>query len=216
MSWHKLPREFFDRPTLRVARDLLGLYLVYDTPQGRRAGRIVETEAYIGPEDRASHASRGLTPRTRIMFGPPGFAYVYLVYGMHYCFNIVTERAGYPAAVLIRALEPAEGIPRGVSTSGPGRLCRALGITRQHNGLDLTCGPLYLEDRGERVMAEDIVQAPRVGVAYAGEWAARPWRFYARSSRWVSVRGSAPDSPEEEASPSSSVAADSSGAPSAR
>ncbi len=216
MSWPRLPREFFDRPTLQVARDLLGCYLVHESPHGRRAGRIVETEAYVGPEDRASHAWRGLTPRTRIMFGPPGFAYVYLIYGMHCCFNIVTERAGYPAAVLIRALEPAEGIPAGVSPSGPGRVCRALGITRQHNGVDLTCGPLFLEDRGERVAPEDIVQAPRVGVAYAGEWASRPWRFYARSSRWVSVRGSAPGPSAREALPSSSCAAGSSGAPSAR
>lgn len=179
-----LPRAFYDRPTLLVARELLGKRLVHCAPQGRRAGRVVEVEAYIGPEDRANHASRGRTARTEVMFGPPGHAYVYLVYGMHCCFNVVTEREGYPAAVLVRALEPLEGIE--TSPSGPGRLCRALGIDRRFNGADLTAGALVLEDDGTWVPDDQVARSPRIGVGFAAEWAERPWRLYVRSSPWVS------------------------------
>jgi DNA-3-methyladenine glycosylase len=182
----KLPRDFFDRPTLDVARDLLGKYLVRRRGRRRLVGRIVETEAYCGPEDRACHASRGRTNRTEVMFGPPGHAYVYLVYGLHHCLNVVTEREGYPAAVLLRALEPADGIPM-PEMNGPGRLCRALGIDRRLNGLDLTGDLLYFEDRGEAPVVWQA--APRIGVDYAGAWARKPWRYFIDGSRAVS-RGS--------------------------
>lgn len=181
-----LRRPFYDRPTLTVARELLGCWLVHELPDGRREGRIVETEAYVGLEDLASHASRGRTPRTEIMFGPPGHAYVYVIYGMHHCLNVVTEATGYPAAVLIRALEPGLGVS--LATNGPGRLCRALDIDRRHNGVDVVHGPLWIERRGPAVGAEDVATAPRVGVDYAGEWAVRPWRFLLADSRHVSVR----------------------------
>jgi DNA-3-methyladenine glycosylase len=179
-----LPRAFYAQPTVQVALGLLGAYLVHDQPEGRQVGRIVETEAYVGLSDRASHASRGRTPRTSIMFGPPGYAYVYLVYGMYHCLNVVTEDVGFPAAVLVRALEPVAGIT--LPTSGPGRLCRALGIERRHTGTDLTAGPLYLA-AGARP-DRPVVAGPRVGVPYAGAWAHKPWRFYVRGNPWVSGR----------------------------
>ena len=181
-SLPRLPRAYFARSTVAVALGLLGTYLVHDGPRGRQVGRVVETEAYVGPDDRASHAARGYTPRTRLMFGPPGFAYVYLVYGMHHCLNVVTERPGFPAAVLLRALEPVAGLTE--PTNGPGRLCRALGVDRSHDGGDLTLGPLYLvpADAGALVAPEQVspsgpwrvVAGPRVGVAYAGAWALKP------------------------------------------
>ncbi len=180
-----LPRTFYAQPTLAVALGLLGAYLVRDRPEGRQIGRIVETEAYLGLSDRASHASRGVTARTRIMFGPPGFAYVYLVYGMYYCLNVVTEQPGFPAAVLVRALEPVIDIA--APTNGPGRLCRALAIDRELNGADLTAGPLYLA-AGARPQGR-VVAGPRVGVGYAGVWALKPWRFYEADNPWVSRRG---------------------------
>ncbi|MBI4493612.1 MAG: DNA-3-methyladenine glycosylase [Chloroflexi bacterium] len=180
----KLPRSFYARPTLEVARDLLGKVLVHGAPEGRRAGRIVEVEAYVDPEDRANHASRGSTPRTAVMFGPPGYAYVYLVYGMYHCFNVVTEAEGYPAAVLVRALEPLEGVAE--STRGPGLLCRALGIDRRLDGADLLGDALSLEDDGFLVLDDLVATALRVGVDFAGEWAQRPWRFYVRTSLWLS------------------------------
>jgi len=147
------------------------------------AGRIVETEAYVGPSDKACHASRGLTPRTRVMFGPPGYAYVYLIYGMHNCLNVVTEAEGSPAAVLIRAIEPFASI-RGQNGSGPGRLCRVMEIDRGLGGLDMTRSPLYILDRSGP--SPKIARSPRIGVAYAGEWAEKPWRFYDARSRAVS------------------------------
>jgi DNA-3-methyladenine glycosylase len=184
----RLPRAFYARPTLEVAPDLLGLWLVHELPDGRRAGRIVEVEAYVGTDDLASHASRGRTARTDVMFGPPGHAYVYLIYGMHHCFNVVTEADGTAGAVLIRALEPGAGVEDRVD--GPGRLCRALAIDRSHNHLDLTDesdGPLWLERR-PGAPVETIATSARIGVAYAGEWAARPYRFYLPGSRSLSVR----------------------------
>ncbi|MEW6245520.1 MAG: DNA-3-methyladenine glycosylase [Nitrospirota bacterium] len=168
-----LPRSYFNRPTLQVARSLPGKYLVRENGERRIVAKIVEVEAYVGPEDRASHASRGRTPRTDVMFGPPGIAYVYLVYGMHHCLNVVTEREGYPAAVLIRAIELDTGL-----VDGPGRVCRTLQIDRRLNRLDLTQGrALWIEDRGDRWSRGRIAVYPRIGVAYAGEWAAKPWRF---------------------------------------
>jgi DNA-3-methyladenine glycosylase len=178
-----LPRSFYARPALKAAPDLLGCWLVNDLPTGRRAGRIVEVEAYVGTDDLASHASRGRTARTSVMFGRPGHAYVYLIYGMHHCFNVVTDDDGTAGAILVRALEPGEGVTE--RTDGPGRLCRALGIDRTHNTLDLTAGPIWIEQRPGPPIGQ-IATSPRIGVAYAGEWAARPWRFYLPGSPFVS------------------------------
>ncbi len=169
-----LPPRYFAQETLQVARRLLGTFLVRRTEGQRRSGRIIEVEAYIGQEDRACHASRGRTKRTEVMFGQPGVAYVYLIYGMHHCFNIVTERPGFPAAVLIRAVEEEDG----PVLDGPGRVCRAFRIERRLNGWDVTKGRrLWLEDRAGTVPASEIDTLPRIGVDYAGAWAAKPWRF---------------------------------------
>jgi len=170
-----LSQTDFERKTLAVARSLIGKYLVRDGPAGVQAGKIVEVEAYVGPQDRACHASRGRTPRTDVMFGRAGLAYVYLVYGMHHCLNVVTEREGFPAAVLIRAVQAAAPT---LLIDGPGRVCRFFGIDRTHNRLDLTTGSLlWIEDRRERVEKSAISTFPRIGVDYAGEWAAKPYRF---------------------------------------
>jgi DNA-3-methyladenine glycosylase len=146
-------------------------------------GRIVETEAYLGTHDLASHSSRGRTARTEVMFGPPGHAYVYLIYGVHHCLNVVTESEGHAAAVLIRALEPVKNLAG--NTNGPGLVCRAMGIDRRLNGHDLLSDDLFIAapDRQEPF---EIVARPRVGVDYAGEWAARPLRFYVRGNPYVS------------------------------
>src|SRR5579871_1442283 len=170
---HKLPRSFYAREdTLTVARELIGMHLVHRDASGmRRAGRIVETEAYRGPEDLAAHSSRGRTLRTEIMFGPPGHAYVYLIYGFWNCLNVVTARAGTPHAVLLRALEPVSNLAD--KTWGPGLLCRAMGIDRAFNGLDLCGNRLWLE-RPRVITASRIGRSPRIGVEYAGEWAHRP------------------------------------------
>ncbi len=179
----RLPRSFFDRDTRVVARDLVGKVLVHQDGRTRRAARIVETEAYHGPSDRASHARFGPTPRAAVMFGPPGHAYVYRVYGLHHCVNVVTGPEGFPAAVLVRAAEPIEGCLH--STRGPGNLCRALGIeTGRHSGLDLEAGVIWIEE-GEAPVGR-IVRAPRVGVGFAGTWALRPWRFVLAGSPWTS------------------------------
>lgn len=174
MKRQLLARSFYEKPTLTVARNLLGKYLVRETAGGLLSGRIVEVEAYVGPEDRASHASRGKTKRTEVMFGRAGITYVYLIYGMYHCFNIVTEQEGYPAAILVRAVE----LENGELVDGPGRLCRQLDISRTHNRHDLTLGEqLWVEGRGEKVSARRILCAPRIGVDYAGPWAKKPWRF---------------------------------------
>jgi DNA-3-methyladenine glycosylase len=191
MRAKKLPRSFFERPTLEVARDLLGKYLVHRTAEVTLRGKIVETEAYIGPDDKASHASRGRTKRTEIMFGPPGYAYVYLIYGMYYCFNVVTESEGFPAAVLIRALEPViesdSPTPSAEKlTNGPGKLCRYMKIDGQLNGADVCGTVLYIEDRNEKIGPEQVIAAKRIGVEYAGEWKEKPWRFYIEGSPSVS------------------------------
>lgn len=182
MSPRMLPRAYFEQKTLRVARDLLGKRLVRRTGGRSMHGRIVEVEAYVGLEDRASHASRGRTPRTEVMFGPAGVAYVYLVYGMHHCFNIVTEHEGYPAAVLVRAVEHATGL-----IDGPGRVCRLFQIDRSLNGVDLTRGRhLWVEDPGDIIGRREIAELRRVGVDYAGAWATKPWRFRLKTA--VNVR----------------------------
>lgn len=180
-----LRREYYELPTLKVARSLLGKYLVRRSGNKTFAGRIVEVEAYIGTEDRACHASKGRTARTEVMFGPAGVSYVYLVYGMHHCFNIVTERVGYPSAVLVRAVEDAN---TQLLVDGPGRVCRFFSINRALNRLDLTAGTgLWVEDRGERPAPSIIATGRRIGVDYAGSWAAKPWRFRLTRSRKLKV-----------------------------
>ena len=184
-----LPRRFYARDTVQVSRDLLGKVLAH----GETAGIIVETEAYLGGDDLASHSAVGITPRTRVIFGPPGHAYVYLSYGMHECLNIVAEREGQPGCVLIRALEPVEGIEimrtrrPGIRTdrdltSGPGRLTKALAITRAHNGVDMTRGELTVRrPRHEREF--DIEVTPRIGITKCADW---PLRFIIRGNKYVS------------------------------
>lgn len=182
-----LRRPFFSRPTVDVAKDLLGKVLRH----GETAGIIVEAEAYIGEGDLAAHSARGLTNRTRVMFGPPGHAYVYFIYGMYECVNVVAERDGKPGAVLIRALEPVDGIdimrqrrPRAKRiedlTSGPGKLTLAMGITRSLNGADLTRGPLIVEDGPAPA---EIVTTTRIGITQCADW---PLRFYIKGNRFVS------------------------------
>ncbi len=179
-----LPASFAARPAAEVARALLGQLLVHELPTGRRIGRIVETEAYLGPHDLACHSAKGRTKRTEVMFGPPGRAYVFLVYGLHHCVNVVT---GGGAAVLVRALEPVEGLPHGRHTDGPGKLTASLGITLAQNAQPLDGPPLYLS-AGEAVAPRRIRRGPRVGVDYAGPWAKKPLRFWVRDSAWVSAR----------------------------
>ena len=180
-----LPRAFYDRDTVEVARDLLGKYLVHVSGRVERIGRIVEVEAYLGPHDLASHSSRGHTARTRVMFGPPGHAYVYLVYGMHCCMNVVTQAEGTASAVLLRALEPVANVQG--RTQGPGLLCRAMGIDRRLNGHDLLSQGFHIAAE-ERARSIAIVKRPRIGVDYAGQWARRLLRFYVRGSSYVSRR----------------------------
>lgn len=179
----KLPRSFYDRDTVEVARDLLGKHLVHVAGGRRRVGRIVEVEAYLGPHDLAAHSAKGLTPRTKVMFGPPGHAYVYLVYGMHWCMNCVTQAEGHASAVLLRALEPVENVEG--RTQGPGLLCKALGITGALHGEDLTGRRLWVE-RPEVEAPIRIVKRPRIGVDYAGHWARRLLRFYVKGNPFVS------------------------------
>jgi DNA-3-methyladenine glycosylase len=200
----KLPREFYTRPNvLEVARDLLGKKLVVPNREGRRvAGIIVETEAYRGPEDRASHAYGGRrTNRTETMYGVGGTAYVYFVYGMYNQFNVVTNAGNVPHAVLIRALEPVEGVDiirrrrKGRSesewTSGPGRLCIALDIDRRLDKADL-CGDRVWLEEGIAVSARHISRGPRIGIDYAEAWVAKPWRFWIKGNPFVSRKGISP------------------------
>jgi DNA-3-methyladenine glycosylase len=176
--------DFFRRPAPEVARALLGTVLVRVDGGVRRAAPLVEVEAYHGPHDRASHARRGPTPRSAIMYGPPGVAYVYLIYGRSHCLNVVTGEAGEPSAVLLRAAEPLAGCLH--STRGPGNLCRALAVTRaRHDGLDLSGAELFLLDAPPPTGR--VEATPRVGVESAGPpWARRRWRFAVAGSRWVS------------------------------
>jgi DNA-3-methyladenine glycosylase len=190
----KITRPFYEQSTVQVARQLLGKYLVRKNFDGKTVGRIVETEAYVGPKDLACHASRGRTARTEVMFGAAGHAYVYFIYGMYYCLNIVTEAADHPSAVLIRALEPVEGIELMESrrrtenqrnlASGPGKLCQAFAIDKSLNGADVCRSVIYVEDRGEP--PPKIFATPRVGVEYAGKWKDKPWRFLIRGNEFVS------------------------------
>ena len=180
-----LSRIYFNRPTLTVARSLVGKYLIRCIDGRDIAGKIVEVEAYVGPQDKACHASKGRTQRTEVLFGPPGVAYVYLIYGMYHCLNVVTEREEFPSAILIRAIDVD-----GELVDGPGRLCRALQIDRRLNRVDLTTGEsIWFEDRGVMVKRGDVGTHPRVGVDYAGEWAMKPWRFRLRMVASARTRG---------------------------
>ncbi len=176
-----LPRKFYERPTLKIAKDLLGKVLITQTSSVILQSKIVDVEAYVGPKDQACHASKGRTKRTAIMFGPAGFTYVYLIYGMYHCLNFVTEREDYPAAILIRGLEILRKDHPAVSPiriDGPGRICRYLGVDRTYNGLDATLGmTLWIEDHGLAISRKQIQSLPRIGVDYAGEWAQKLWRF---------------------------------------
>lgn len=190
----KLPRSFYEQTTIDVAKQLLGKYLVRKHPEGNTVGRIVETEAYIGPRDLACHASKGRTARTEVMFGPAGHAYVYFIYGFYNMLNLVTEVKGYPAAVLLRAVEPVDGVAlmkerrksnvlRNLA-SGPGKLCQAFAIDRSLNGADLCGNIIFIEDRGEP--APKFRATARIGVDYAGKWRNKPYRFLIRRSEFVS------------------------------
>ncbi len=171
-----LPRIYFTRPTIQVARSLVGKYLIRCIDGREIAGKIIEVEAYVGAEDKACHASKGRTQRTDVMFGPGGVAYVYLIYGMYHCLNVVTEREEFPSAILIRAIEID-----GELVDGPGRICRALQIDRRLNRVDLTTGEsLWFEDRGVLVKKSDVGTHSRIGVDYAGPWAKKLWRFRLR------------------------------------
>lgn len=187
-SGRVLPRCFYARPTVDVAQDLLGKELRH----GDTSGLIVETEAYLGADDLAAHSSRGITDRTRVIFGPPGHAYVYFIYGMYECMNVVAELDGVPGAVLIRAVEPLRGIeemharrPKAKRiedlASGPGKLTIALAITRALNGADLTRAPLTVRDTG--VTGLEVVAGPRIGITQCADW---PLRFFIRGNRFVS------------------------------
>lgn len=207
-SWHTLGREFYERDAREVARDLIGRFLVHDTMDGRTFGKIVDTEAYCGAEDRAAHVyGNRRTERTEVFWRSGGHAYVYLIYGMYDCFNVVTGPEGEPSAVLVRALEPIAGLElmarrRGVDleattdqgrmrerirlTSGPGRLCQAMGIHRaDHYGADLTVAPLHIT-AGKPAAPEHIAASPRVNIDYAGEDTAKPWRYFLQGSPFVS------------------------------
>lgn len=190
-------RTWFDRPSDELAPELLGARLVRDTPDGRIGGRIVEVEAYRGPEDLAAHSSRGRTARNAVMFGPPGHLYVYLIYGLHHCLNVVAGPGDKPEAVLVRALDLDEGVDlarqrRGHAVierrlaAGPGNVGSALGVDRGLNGVDLLRGPVRVEPRsGPRPPTS---RGPRIGVDYAGEWAARPLRFWITDDPHISRR----------------------------
>jgi DNA-3-methyladenine glycosylase len=197
-----LRRDFYDRPTLQVARDLIGKLLVHRTREGRAAGIIVEVEAYVGEDDPACHAAAGRTLRNVQLYGPPGVAYVYLNYGLHHLVNAVTEPEGSPAAVLLRALEPAEGlalmrrrrgraawrrgkpaVPDHALCRGPGNLTRALGISLSENSAPLTRPPLWIEDRGLRF--PEIAWTPRIGISVGVD---RPWRCVVTGHASASAR----------------------------
>lgn len=185
MIGQKLSRAFYDRDTVEVARELLGKYLVHVSNGIERVGKIVEVEAYLGSHDKAAHSCKGLTPRTQVMFGPPGHAYVYLIYGMYHCMNVVTEKEGHASAVLLRALEPVRNIDS--RTQGPGLLCRAMNIDKNHNNQDLLSDHFYI---AAPCVPEtfSITKRPRIGVDYAGEWAKKLLRFYIKHNPYISKK----------------------------
>ncbi len=181
----KLQREFYNRDTVTVARELLGKYLVHFSKGIERVGRIVEDEAYLGAHDLAAHSAKGMTPRTQVMFGPPGCAYVYMIYGMYYCMNVVTEREGHASAVLLRAIEPVKNVSG--RTQGPGLLCKSMLIDGHLNAHDLVSDDFYIADpQAEENLT--IVRRPRVGVPYAKHWQRRLLRFYIKGNPFVSKK----------------------------
>ena len=195
-----LQESFYHQDIITVARELLGKILVHESREGTTTGRIVETEAYRGPEDQAAHSSGGRrTTRNEVMFGQKGRAYVYFIYGLYYCFNVTAGNVpGKPEAVLIRALEPMAGEEimakrRGQQvkvanlTNGPSKMCMAMSISKAQNKTDLTAPPLYIEE-APLVPQEEIVETTRIGVDYSGEWKNKSWRFYIRDNRFVSVK----------------------------
>jgi len=195
----RLPKEFYLRnDVLKISKELLGKFL-YTEIEGRiTGGMITETEAYMAPEDKASHAYGGRrTNRTEIFYAEGGISYVYLCYGIHYLFNVVTNKNEVPHAILIRAIEPVEGIDTMLSrrkkskvepalTCGPGAMSQALGINKAHNNLDLLGDVIWIEDHGVNISEKDILKGPRIGVDYAAEYAAKPWRFGIKGNKWVS------------------------------
>jgi len=215
-KYQRLKKKFYTRNTFKLASALLGKYLIRKIGKKILIGKIVETEAYYGPKDKASHASRGKTERTKIMFDHPGIAYIYQIYGMYFCLNIVTEAKDFPAAILIRAIEPIEGInimqknrnchgehSRTMTptshpstklrmtknlTNGPSKLCQALKIDKKLNGENLiTSKQLYLAaNPKERIKPSQIQRAKRIGVDYAGSYKHKPWRYYLKNSSFVS------------------------------
>ncbi|NMB44523.1 MAG: DNA-3-methyladenine glycosylase [Clostridiales bacterium] len=191
-----LERDFYNRSSLEVAKDLLGMILVHDTDQGVTKGKIVEVEAYMGTKDKAAHSYKGkATKRTEVMFGECGHAYVYLIYGMYHCMNVVTNKIGTPEGVLIRALEPISGVDlmtkrRKVKTlkqlcNGPGKLCIAMGINKENNGMDLTRSKLYIEEIEEKE-AFEIESSKRINIDYAEEAKDFLWRYTIKGSKFVS------------------------------
>jgi DNA-3-methyladenine glycosylase len=179
----KLPRAFYDRDTILVAKELLGKYLVHNSRGVKHVGKIVEVEAYLGPHDLAAHSAKGRTKRTEIMFGPPGHVYVYLIYGMYHCMNVVTEREGHASAVLLRAIEPVKNVEG--RTQGPGLLCRAMKIDRRLNAHDLLSNNFYIAT-SEKPELFPTVKRPRIGVDYAKHWAKRHLRFYIKGNPFIS------------------------------
>ena len=200
-NMRKLKRDFYERDTLTVAKELLGKYLVHNSTEGTTIGKIVETEAYIGPSDPGSHAYKGLrSKRTEVQFGPGGYAYIYQIYGNYFCFNVVTQKIGMPEVVLIRAVEPIKGIElmakrRKVSeitmknlinlTNGPSKLCTAMGIDKSLYGVDLCGGKLFIASSNPKADFE-IVSTPRINIDYAGEAKNYLWRFLIKNNKFVS------------------------------
>jgi DNA-3-methyladenine glycosylase len=180
---HKLTRDFYNRDTITVAKALLGKYLVRHIDGIACIGKIVEVEAYLGCHDLASHSAKGRTKRNEVMFGPPGHAYIYLIYGMYYCFNVVTEQTGHASAVLIRALEPIQNLSG--RTQGPGLLCKAMQLDKHLNGYDLTSHDCYIAAPAEPIPFT-LIKKPRVGVDYAKHWAKRLLRFYIKNNPYIS------------------------------
>lgn len=181
----KLMRDFYNRDTITVAKDLLGKYLIHVSGNIERIGKIVEVEAYLGSHDLAAHSAKGMTPRTKVMFGPPGHAYVYLIYGIYYCVNVVTEEEGHASAVLLRALEPIKNIES--RTQGPGLLCNAMHIDKRLHGHDMESDDFYVAETDSSPKFT-IIKKPRIGVDYAKHWARRLLRFYIKDNPFVSKR----------------------------
>ncbi|OGT43571.1 MAG: 3-methyladenine DNA glycosylase [Gammaproteobacteria bacterium RIFCSPHIGHO2_12_FULL_37_34] len=183
----KLQREFYNRKTILVAKELLGKVLVHEVNRIQHIAKIVEVEAYLGPQDLAAHSARGLTERTKVMFGPPGYAYVYMIYGMYYCMNVVTEAEGHASAVLLRALEPLQHVTE--RTEGPGLLCQAMKIDKKHNAHDLLSDHFFIASLSQSESESiHIVRRPRIGVDYAGSWAMKLLRFYIKDNAFISRR----------------------------